>query len=295
MGHSSNNTPDVPSPSRRALHSDRIVAEQGRQPLVSRGIPGAGADAVAQRRSSQGRSSGVDSYARGAEGEREVAHVLNWLDGHGFWVLHDQPWPGRPKANIDHLVVGPTGVFVVDAKNWSGVLSVTSKGVRQNGTLRRSAHLGALEQAEAIRSLMLRTTGLPQHGVSVFPVLAFTGEAVFNSDVEGVRVVSVDQLAEFIGSSPSVLPTHDVAGLASSLEAALHLDRAEVAQQVQARRASKRGKQAKKTTGSGAVKLAFALGIIAALWLFPDAISDFFHMVGDFMSRLVTDSVSNST
>ncbi len=37
----------------------------------------------------------------------------------GFAVLHDRSIPGT-RANIDHIVVSPAGVFVVDAKNWSG-------------------------------------------------------------------------------------------------------------------------------------------------------------------------------
>ncbi len=37
----------------------------------------------------------------------------------GFAVLHDRRIPGT-RANIDHIVVSPAGVFVIDAKNWSG-------------------------------------------------------------------------------------------------------------------------------------------------------------------------------
>jgi hypothetical protein len=40
----------------------------------------------------------------------------------GFVVFHDLHVPGSP-ANIDHLVVGPTGVFVVDSKAYTGTLT----------------------------------------------------------------------------------------------------------------------------------------------------------------------------
>jgi len=51
----------------------------------------------------------------GAEGEERVAEVLR--DVPGIEVLHDRRVPGS-RANIDHLVVGPAGVFVIDAKKY---------------------------------------------------------------------------------------------------------------------------------------------------------------------------------
>jgi hypothetical protein len=44
--------------------------------------------------------------------------------------LHRAQWGSR--ANIDHLVIGPTGAFVVDAKNYRGRLSF-SKGTLWHG------------------------------------------------------------------------------------------------------------------------------------------------------------------
>ena len=41
------------------------------------------------------------------------------LRGEGFAVLHDRCIPGT-RANIDHIVISPAGVFVIDTKNWSG-------------------------------------------------------------------------------------------------------------------------------------------------------------------------------
>jgi hypothetical protein len=41
------------------------------------------------------------------------------LAARGVRVLHDRRIP-RTKANIDHIAVGPAGVFVVDAKRYRG-------------------------------------------------------------------------------------------------------------------------------------------------------------------------------
>jgi nuclease-like protein len=43
------------------------------------------------------------------------------LERHGYQVFHDLAVPGSA-ANVDHLVVGPTGVYVIDSKRYRGQL-----------------------------------------------------------------------------------------------------------------------------------------------------------------------------
>ena len=73
------------------------------------------------------------AWAAGAKGEARVAQVLDELDAHGWKVLHDVRWPGQHKANLDHVLVGPGGVIVVDAKNWTGEVQIRGDTLRQNG------------------------------------------------------------------------------------------------------------------------------------------------------------------
>src|SRR5262245_51357718 len=61
----------------------------------------------------------ADKWEQGAEGEQRTRAVLTTLEGQGYVVLDDLAIPGS-KANIDHVVVGPTGVFVIDSKNFTG-------------------------------------------------------------------------------------------------------------------------------------------------------------------------------
>lgn len=58
-------------------------------------------------------------WAQGARGERALGSFLDPLREEGMAVLHDRRIPGS-RANIDHLVVAPAGVFVIDAKNYKG-------------------------------------------------------------------------------------------------------------------------------------------------------------------------------
>ncbi len=52
-------------------------------------------------------------YRLGYTGERVVGEALNQLLADGFRVFHDLPFDG---FNIDHVVVGPPGVFVFETK-----------------------------------------------------------------------------------------------------------------------------------------------------------------------------------
>jgi hypothetical protein len=61
----------------------------------------------------------TSAWAYGASGERALGRVLDPLREEGMAVLHYRCIPGS-RANIDHLVVAPSGVYVVDAKNYKG-------------------------------------------------------------------------------------------------------------------------------------------------------------------------------
>ena len=68
-------------------------------------------------------------WLRGAAGEVATAGVLGRLDGRDWVALHDLAVPGS-RANIDHLVIGRTGVWVVDTKTTRGRARKSLTGVR---------------------------------------------------------------------------------------------------------------------------------------------------------------------
>jgi hypothetical protein len=65
----------------------------------------------------------IGRWLDGAEGERRTEKQLRPLEFRGWHVAHDLQ--GR-FGNVDHLVVGPAGVFLLDSKTWSGVVTVES-------------------------------------------------------------------------------------------------------------------------------------------------------------------------
>jgi hypothetical protein len=57
------------------------------------------------------------SWAQGAEGEEVVGEILEGLVADGWQVIHDV---SLGRGNIDHVVVGPGGLFTVETKSRRG-------------------------------------------------------------------------------------------------------------------------------------------------------------------------------
>jgi len=59
----------------------------------------------------------LSNHAIGLRGEQLVAEMLTPLIARGYQVFHDFPLFDHAKgANIDHIVIGPTGIFVIETK-----------------------------------------------------------------------------------------------------------------------------------------------------------------------------------
>src|SRR5215217_6827198 len=72
------------------------------------------------------------AWRRGAAGERRTARLLAPLERQGWAVLHDLAIPGSA-ANLDHLVIGPGGVVMIDTKQYRGRLQLDRDGLLWHG------------------------------------------------------------------------------------------------------------------------------------------------------------------
>lgn len=155
----------------------------------------------------------AETWGAGAEGERRTAGRLGELTPAGWFMLHDVHWPGRPLANLDHVLVGPGGIVVVDAKNWSGMVEVRDGVLRQNGYSRNPAVDGALGQAAAVAALL----GAP-HRRLVRSIICLTGQPDFAEVTDaGVEVLGINRVVARIAALPAVIDPQTVVGLYSHL------------------------------------------------------------------------------
>lgn len=108
------------------------------------------------------------SWRRGAEGEEAVARRLEQLP-RPWTVVHDLT-VGRRGANLDHLVLGPAGIFVLNTKNLTGRLTVYEHLVLQNG--HRTAFVpAALREARTVQDRLSTALGRQVHAWSILVVL----------------------------------------------------------------------------------------------------------------------------
>jgi len=141
-------------------------------------------------------------WEQGAAGEVAVAAALAALPA-GWVVLHDLAWPGRHRANLDHVVIGPGGVFVVDAKNWSGRIEVRDHVLTQNGRRREDAVSSVTAAAIAVQALV--------SPLDCVGVLCFVRDEEVTATSWNVTVCSTANLVAMLTSRPPVLGPHDVA------------------------------------------------------------------------------------
>jgi len=61
----------------------------------------------------------IRAWQSGERGEIAVAKVLSGLAADSILALHDRRIPRR-RSNIDHIAIGPAGIYVIDAKRYVG-------------------------------------------------------------------------------------------------------------------------------------------------------------------------------
>jgi hypothetical protein len=157
------------------------------------------------------------AWRRGAVGERRTARLLGPLERQGWVVLHDLAVPGS-RANLDHLMIGPGGVFVVDSKHYRGRLQLDPTGRLWHGRYPLASTVQAVS-FEADRAA--RVLADPQ---VVVPIVAVHGAQVPWGKVvtQGVPVVSARRLPSMLRTLPAVLGPERVAALAHQARIRFH-------------------------------------------------------------------------
>jgi hypothetical protein len=151
------------------------------------------------------------AWRRGSAGERRTARLLSPLERHGWATLHDLALPGS-QANLDHLVIGPGGVFVIDSKQYRGQLQLDASGRLWHSRYPLAPALGAVS-FEADRAAQVLT----DPDVVVVPIVAVHGVRVpwGKVVVQGVPVVPAGRLPSMLRQLPAVLGPERVAALAN--------------------------------------------------------------------------------
>lgn len=155
---------------------------------------------------------GVPWY-RGALGEIAVGRLLERL-GPDWLVLHAVP-VGTGSSDIDHVLVGPAGVFTLNTKNHEGQpVWVAGRTLMVAGRKTRHLYNSAHEAARASKLLTV-AAGFP---VEVTGVVVVVGpkSLTIKARPEYAAVVTEAQLVRWLDRCPQVLSQQEVARIAEA-------------------------------------------------------------------------------
>ncbi|HUA75556.1 MAG TPA: nuclease-related domain-containing protein [Solirubrobacteraceae bacterium] len=140
---------------------------------------------------------------RGARAEEHVGSLLEELDTEEWRVIHDA---SLGHGNVDHILVGPAGVFTVETKSHPGPVRVGR------------VHGATIRQAQAQRDAIERVVE-----TRVEPLLVFSRAWVDRPGArrKGVRVLPARMLTGYLAKRAKTLSRDDVAGARERLETAL--------------------------------------------------------------------------
>jgi len=129
----------------------------------------------------------VERRDRGARGEEHVGGLLNGLAGEGWRVIHDAT---LGHGNVDHILIGPAGVFTIETKSHPGPIRV------------RGIHGATLKQALAHGEALARATDLESEALIVYS-RAWVDRPLARR--KGVRVIPSRMLVGYLRRRPARL------------------------------------------------------------------------------------------
>jgi hypothetical protein len=164
----------------------------------------------------------MDQIVLGLHGERTVGQLLESLRAQGYRVFHDITEEGY---NIDHMLIGPAGVFAIETKTHSkplkGQVNVIYDGERitLNGHAPdRDPLIQAKAAARHVRNILKQTTG---KDTRVEPVVLYPGWFV-QTTIKNPHVW-VDNEKRFLGAmerkpTDGPLSRSDIAALSAAMD-----------------------------------------------------------------------------
>jgi hypothetical protein len=151
----------------------------------------------------------VVNWRRGAEGERKTERALRGLERKGWTVEHDIQRDRQ--ANLDHVLRGPPGVFLLETKNLAGTITfedgvLVARQFDDPDEVYRYRSLAPRLRGQA-KELSARIRAETGRGVWVIAVTVVWGHfPPGRIDYENVVYIHGDQLADWLRSIPANPP-----------------------------------------------------------------------------------------
>jgi hypothetical protein len=142
------------------------------------------------------------AWRRGAEGEEAVGKGLEKLAKHGWLALHSVS-VGQRDSDIDHVMIGPGGVFTLNTKNHLGKRVSVNKGSVYVTGHRQFYTQNSQHEATRASRILTEACGFPVIARGVVVVLAAEFSAKERPD--DVTVLRNTELIRWLKKRPKVL------------------------------------------------------------------------------------------
>lgn len=152
-------------------------------------------------------------WSAAAAGERQVAAALWALTRSGWTLLVDRRWPGTATANVDMILVGPAGVYVIDVKNWRDAPQIVDGELSAAG---RSCAAEVVKLQAVTRRVEDALADMQMSPVAVAPVMVFVGRQV-DERLGRVHLVGIHDLLHAVTSARTRLRSPVVRAVAAHL------------------------------------------------------------------------------
>ncbi len=150
------------------------------------------------------------------EPDLDAARVLGTLPFDEWRVFHHVRRPGRRMLRLDHVVVGPSGVFVIDDQPWDGDITIERGVLRQNGRRRDRFSAAVADAALAVRALLPHI-----EKPAIHPVLCLNRDEPVFGWSGSVMICSTANLASFLLSRPQWHTESEAREIATTLARSL--------------------------------------------------------------------------
>jgi hypothetical protein len=164
----------------------------------------------------------VTRWRRGAAAERRTGRRLARLDPAYFHVLHDRALPPAAHVNLDHLVVGLTGVYAIVSRRWPVLTRLRAVDERLWAGPRPMTRL-LVTARDAARTVAEHLSEDLGHRVEVHAVVAGHGGRLPRAGFvfDGVTVQRASRVRRLVERQPAIFTTAQVAAMTAAAERAL--------------------------------------------------------------------------
>ncbi|XRQ12486.1 nuclease-related domain-containing protein [Actinomadura welshii] len=173
------------------------------------------------------KSSSVTAWQKSSAAERRTEKQLKSLQRNGYVVLHARAVPrdddGVSDGRIDHLVIGPSGVYAIDSEKWDKRLPVRTMSHLKlfHGPFNKKDRLDeARWEAQMASSILAERVGFE---VAVQPSVAIYGPSIpwKVMRVRDVDVYAGNRARAYLRRRPKILTDGDVQRIFQAAEKAL--------------------------------------------------------------------------